>query len=104
MESVVLSIAINLASTLLVAGGRRLGEEALGDEQEQALQNAFAGAMAAMLVEITRYAAFDRSLPGRLEEQFGTFLKIGGSPRPLWTVRFGPRRFRWMICVGDTRR
>ena len=49
MESVVLSIAINLASTLLVAGGRRLGEEALGDEQEQALQNAFAGAMAAML-------------------------------------------------------
>jgi uncharacterized protein (DUF1697 family) len=36
----------------LVAGGRRLGEEALGDEQEQALQNEFAGATAAMLVEI----------------------------------------------------
>jgi hypothetical protein len=39
VEAVVLGIATDLASTLLVAGGRRLGAEALGDEQEQALQN-----------------------------------------------------------------
>jgi hypothetical protein len=73
VEAVVLGIAINLASTLLVAGGRRLGEEALGDEQEQALENAFAGATAAMLVEIARHADLDRNLPGRLEEQFSKF-------------------------------
>jgi hypothetical protein len=73
VEAVVLGIAINLASTLLVASGRRLGEEALGDEQEQALQNAFAGATAAMLVEIARHADLDRNLPGRLEEQFSKF-------------------------------
>ncbi len=41
MEAVILSIAVNLASTLLVAGGRRVAEEALGDEQEQALRDAF---------------------------------------------------------------
>ena len=75
MEAIALGIAINLASTLLVADGRRLGEEALGDEQEQALQNAFAGATAAMLVEIARYAGLDRNLPGRLEEQFSTFFE-----------------------------
>src|SRR5919112_136058 len=75
VEAVVLGIAINLASTLLVAGGRRLGEEALGDEQEQALENAFAGATAAMLVEIARYADLDRNLPGRLEEQFSKFFE-----------------------------
>jgi hypothetical protein len=73
VEAIALGIAINLASTLLVAGGRRLGEEALGDEQEQALQNAFAGATAAMLVEIARHADLDRNLPGRLEEQFSKF-------------------------------
>lgn len=75
MEAIALGIAINLASTLLVAGGHRLGEEALGDEQEQALENAFAGATAAMLVEIARYAGLDRNLPGRLEEQFSTFFE-----------------------------
>jgi hypothetical protein len=75
VEAIALGIAINLASTLLVAGGRRLGEEALGDEQEQALQDAFARATAAMLVEIARYADLDRNLPGRLEEQFGNFFE-----------------------------
>ena len=73
VEAIALGIAINLASTLLVAGGRRLGEEALGDEQEQALENAFAGATAAMLVEIARHANLDRNLPGRLEEEFSAF-------------------------------
>jgi len=50
-----------------------VAEEALGDEQKQALQDAFSGATAAMLVEIARYAALDRNLPGRLEEEFGRF-------------------------------
>ncbi|MBA2442863.1 MAG: hypothetical protein M3494_01600 [Actinomycetota bacterium] len=75
MEAVILSIAVNLASTLLVAGGRRVAEEALGDEQEQALRDAFSGATAAMLVEIARHAGLDRNLPGRLEEQFGKFFE-----------------------------
>ena len=75
MEAVVLGIAINLASTLLVAGGRRLSEEALGDEQQQALQDAFAGATAAMLVEIGRHSGLDRNFPGRLEEQFSRFFE-----------------------------
>jgi hypothetical protein len=73
VDAIVLDIATNLASTLLVAGGRRLGERALGNEQEQALQNAFAGATAAMLVEIARHADLDRNFPGRLEEQFNSF-------------------------------
>ena len=73
MEAVALGIAINLASTLLVAGGRRVAEEALGDEQKQALQEAFAGATAAMLVEVARHAGQDRNLPGCLEEEFSRF-------------------------------
>lgn len=75
MEVVALGIAINLASTLLMAAVNRIREEALGDEQEQALQNAFAGATAAMLVEIARHAGLDRNLPGRLEEQFSRFFE-----------------------------
>lgn len=75
MEAVAFGIAINLASTLLVAGGRRVAEEALGDDQEQSLQNAFSGAATAMLVEIARHADLDRNLPGRLEEQFGKFFE-----------------------------
>lgn len=75
MEAVALGIAINLASTLLVAGSSRVAQEALGDEQERALQNAFSGATAAMLVEIARHAGLDRNLPGRLEEEFGKFFE-----------------------------
>jgi hypothetical protein len=75
VEAVISSIATNLASTLLVAGGRRLGEKALGDEQEQALQSAFDRATAAMLVEVARHAGYDRNLPGRLEEQFSKFFE-----------------------------
>ncbi|QIN78305.1 hypothetical protein GBA65_07015 [Rubrobacter marinus] len=73
MEAVVLGIAINLASSLMVAGAGRLVEATLGDEQEAALEEAFAGAMAAMLVEIARHARLDRNLPARLEEEFGGF-------------------------------
>lgn len=73
MEAVALGIAINLASTLMMAGARRLQVAALGDEQEQALKEAFAGATAAMLVEVARNARLDWKLPGRLEERFGEF-------------------------------
>ncbi len=73
MEAVVLGIAINLASTLLVAAGRRLGAEALGDKQERALEDAFSGATAAMLVEVARHTRPDRELLGRLDEQFREF-------------------------------
>ena len=75
MDAIVLDIATNLASTLLVAGGRRLGEQALGNEQEQALQNAFAGATAAMLVEIARHVDLDRNVLEHLKEQFGGFFE-----------------------------
>ena len=50
-----------------------MAEDALGDEQKQALQDAFSGATAAMLVAIARHAALDRNLPGRFEEEFGRF-------------------------------
>jgi hypothetical protein len=75
VEAVISSIATNLASTLLVAGGRHLGEKALGDDQEQALQSAFDRATAAMLVEVARHVGYDRNLPGRLEEQFSKFFE-----------------------------
>ncbi len=73
LEAVALGIAINLVSALMVAGSERLRVAALGDEQEQALREAFTGATAAMLVEVARHAHLDRELPGRLEEQFGEF-------------------------------
>jgi hypothetical protein len=60
---------------LLVAVGRRLSEGALGDEQEQALEDAFAGAAAAMLVEMARHTDLDRSLLGRLEKEFSAFFE-----------------------------
>lgn len=73
MEAVALGIAINLASALMVAGTGRLRAAALGDEQKQVLEKAFAGATAAMMVEVARNARLDRELPGRLEERFGKF-------------------------------
>lgn len=73
MEAVALGIAINLASTLMVAAGRRITEAALGDDQQRALEDAFAGATAAVVVEAARHARLDRNLPGRLEEDFGEF-------------------------------
>lgn len=57
----------------MVAGSERLRVAALGADQEQALEGAFTGATAAMLVEVTRQAELDRELPGQLEEQFGAF-------------------------------
>jgi hypothetical protein len=73
VEAVALGIAINHASTLLMAGARRLREEAVGGAQERALKEVFAGATAAMLVEMARYTHLDRDLLRRLEEQFGAF-------------------------------
>jgi hypothetical protein len=89
VEAVISSIATNLASTLLVAGGRRLGEKALGDEQEQALQSAFDRATAAMLVEVARHAGYDRNLPGRLEEQFNKFFEYRWVAETLVDVALG---------------
>lgn len=73
MEAVALGIAINLVSALMVAGSERLRVAAMGDDKEQALENAFTWATAAMLVEVTRRAGLDRELPDRLEEQFREF-------------------------------
>jgi hypothetical protein len=73
LEAVALSIATNLVSALMVAGSERLRVAALGDEQKQALEAAFTGATAAMLVEVARRAGLGRELPGRFEEQFGEF-------------------------------
>jgi hypothetical protein len=75
VDAIVLDIATNLASTLLVAGGRRLGQQALGNDQEQALKNAFAEATAAMLVEIARHADLDRKFLDHLKEQFNGFFE-----------------------------
>jgi hypothetical protein len=75
VDAIVLDIATNLASTLLVAGGRRLGGQALGNEQEQALKNAFAGATAAMLVEMARHADLDSKFLEHLKEQFVGFFE-----------------------------
>jgi hypothetical protein len=52
-----------------------LSEGALGDEQEQALEDAFAGAAAAMLVEMARHTDLDRSLLGRLEKEFSAYFE-----------------------------
>lgn len=68
-------IATSLASTLLVAGGRRVTTEALGNDQQQTLQNAFSGATATMLVEMARYTGNGRNLPQHVERDFGTFFK-----------------------------
>lgn len=73
MEAVALGIAINLVSALMMAGSERLRIAALGEVQEQAFEEAFTGATAAMLVEVARHARHDRELPERLEEQFQEF-------------------------------
>jgi hypothetical protein len=73
LEAVALGIATNLVSALMVAGSERLRVAALGDEKERALEGAFTGATAAMLVEAARRAGLDRELPGRIEERLGGF-------------------------------
>src|SRR3712207_1427446 len=77
LDPVALGIAINLASTLITAGVRRVREKTLGEEQERALQEVFKWATAAMLVEIMRHNQPDRNLPDRLKEQFGRFFEDG---------------------------
>ena len=66
-------IATNVSSSLMAAGGRRVRDEALGDEQERALNKVFGDATAAVLVEVARHNRGDRSLPDRLAAEFGKF-------------------------------
>jgi hypothetical protein len=66
-------IATNLVSSLMVAGGRRVRDEALGDEQERALKKVFEAATAAVLVEVARHNRRDQDLPARLAAEFGKF-------------------------------
>ena len=109
VEAVALGIEINLASTLLVAGARRLREEAVGDAQERALKEVSAGATAAMLVEMARYTHLERNLLRRLEEQFGAFFTDRWVAEALVGVALGsapppPRRRRWRSAAGPSRR
>lgn len=67
------SIATNLSSSLLVAGGRRVRDEALGGAQERALRKVFEEATAAVLVEVARHDRAEQGLPNRLAVQFGKF-------------------------------
>ena len=66
-------IATNLVASLMVAGGRRVRDEALGGEQERALRKVFEEATAAMLVEVARHDRGDQYLPNRLAAEFGKF-------------------------------
>ena len=66
-------LAAKLSSSLLVAGGRRVRDEALGNDQERALHAVFGDATAAVLVEIARHDREDRSLPDRLGTEFKKF-------------------------------
>jgi hypothetical protein len=58
-------IVTNLFSSLMVAGGRRVRDEALGDDQERALRLVFEEATAAVLVEVARHNREDQDLPAR---------------------------------------
>ena len=73
-------IATNLSSTLMEAAGRRVRDEALGDDQERALNNVFGGATSVVLVEMARRAPDDTELPDRLGKKFAKFY---GDP---WTA------------------
>lgn len=66
-------IATNLASSLSIAGGSRVRDEALGDAQERAMERVFQGATAVVLVEMARHDRDDRDLPDRLASQLGKF-------------------------------
>ena len=68
-------LATNLSSALLVAGGRRVRDEALGDDQQRALDAVFGDATAAVLVEVARHRRDDRGLPDRLAAEFGRFYR-----------------------------
>jgi hypothetical protein len=89
MEAVLLGIATNLASTLLVAGAARLRDAELGDARKRALEEIFAEATAAMLVEMARHARQDRELPERLEKQFEKFFEDRWVAETLVSVALG---------------
>lgn len=72
-----LGLATKLSSSLILAAGRRVKAEALGDDQERALDTVFRGATAAVLVEVARHDRGDRGLPDRLAAEFGKFYADG---------------------------
>ena len=67
------SVAADIASSLVMAGGRRVRDEALGNDQERALHAVFGDATAAVLVEIARHNREDHDLPDRLGTEFKKF-------------------------------
>lgn len=73
VEDALLDIAKGLAPSLLKTAARRLRDEALGDDQERALNEVFRDATAAVLVEITRHDREDPGLPDRLAAEFERF-------------------------------
>lgn len=75
VDEALLDIAKGLAPSLLTAAARRVRDEALGDEQERALNAVFADATAAALVEVARHDRGDRGLPDRLASEFEKFYR-----------------------------
>jgi len=75
MEEALFDIAKGLATSLLTAAGRSVRDEALGDEQERALNAVFGDATAAILVEVARRDRQDSRLPDRLAAEFQRFYR-----------------------------
>jgi hypothetical protein len=73
MEKFLVAIATSLTSTLMVAAGRLIRDEAIGDDQERGLADIFKAATSVVLVEAVRQDRNDRDLPDRLETEFGRF-------------------------------
>lgn len=57
----------------MIAAGRRVRDETLGDAQKRAMQKVFEDATSVVLVEMARHDQNDRNLPDRLAAEFGKF-------------------------------
>lgn len=75
MEEAFYDITKGLALSLLKAAGRLARDEALGDDQERALNSVFEGATAVVLVEVARHDPHHRQLPDRLADEFKRFYR-----------------------------
>ena len=73
-----LGLATNLVAALMAAAAGRLREMALGDEQERAVEAAFTGATAVMLVEVARHARLTANSRDDSRRSSGSSLKISG--------------------------
>lgn len=73
VEAALTAFAINVASAVFVAGAARIAREAVGEDQERDLRDAFDRASAALLVELARGDVGNRALLERYEEEFRTF-------------------------------